>query len=346
MGIFVGIVAGILTVFVVPLVLTKTTERGRFDWIHPYLRETWTGIVALYLLLLAWMEKDYLVTERSHFNSVWSYVVVALVFALIGISVWTITGLSLPKPSKPEAKTESTTELIAEPSIQVVRFEIPDLVPQKQLIAKMRVKNTVNRAIQVKASYQFFLATNLKPDQNLEEVAQRLWSETFVPNMQFGNVTTLPAIDGLFADIATIGPLSNETLAALKAKTAAIFFMGVISEAGHSDVKYCLFMCDDPHDMVACATPEIEREDDNTPDHALARVKERSGLVPEFNQIQLGQGTKETEDGHKADGAAVLATVTVHNYGEPTAVGNYQLFASPQMAESKGESRVQSRHRS
>ena len=64
----------------------------------------------------------------------------------------------------------------------------------------------------------------------------------------------------------------------------------------------------------------------DTPEHALARVQARTGLVPEFNDIGLGQGTKATADGRKADGAAVLLVATVHNYGEPTSVVDYQLF--------------------
>ena len=41
MGSFVEVVMGILSVVVLPIVLTKTTERGRFDFIHPYLHEIW-----------------------------------------------------------------------------------------------------------------------------------------------------------------------------------------------------------------------------------------------------------------------------------------------------------------
>jgi len=69
------------------------------------------------------------------------------------------------------------------------------------------------------------------------------------------------------------------------------------------------------------ASPEPD-----SPADALARVQARTGLVPEFNDIGLGQGTKATPDGRKADGVAVLLIATIHNYGEPTSVGDYQLF--------------------
>ena len=42
----------ILTV-IVPIIVNKSTESGRFDWIMPHLRKVWTAIfafVSLYLL--------------------------------------------------------------------------------------------------------------------------------------------------------------------------------------------------------------------------------------------------------------------------------------------------------
>ena len=65
------------------------------------------------------------------------------------------------------------------------------------------------------------------------------------------------------------------------------------------------------------ASPEPD-----SPADALARVQARTGLVPEFNDIGLGQGTKATPDGREADGVAVLLIATIHNYGEPTSVGD------------------------
>src|SRR5258708_7547618 len=37
-----------VTMGVLPVLVNKSTERGRFDWIHPYLREIWTAIFVFY----------------------------------------------------------------------------------------------------------------------------------------------------------------------------------------------------------------------------------------------------------------------------------------------------------
>jgi hypothetical protein len=57
---------------------------------------------------------------------------------------------------------------------------------------------------------------------------------------------------------------------------------------------------------------------------ALQRTQSHIGLVPKFDHINLGQGF--LEDNRPVGGAAVVATITVQNYGGPTTIGNYKLF--------------------
>jgi len=42
----------VFTVGILPVLVNKSTERGRFDWIHPYLREIWTLVFVFYSLVL------------------------------------------------------------------------------------------------------------------------------------------------------------------------------------------------------------------------------------------------------------------------------------------------------
>jgi hypothetical protein len=78
----------ILALVVVPILVTKTTERGRFDWIHPYLRELWMCLIIVYLFAYVWTERDFVAHVHSRFGNhpKAAYAVVALLGALLFVS--------------------------------------------------------------------------------------------------------------------------------------------------------------------------------------------------------------------------------------------------------------------
>jgi hypothetical protein len=101
---------------VMPVVLTKSTERGRFDFVHPYLREIWTGIIGLYLLGLCWWQRGYLMEQRTGYRTLWSYAIVAFIGATSACIVWWLTGFILDKA---EAKPSPT------PPLQIAISKLP-----------------------------------------------------------------------------------------------------------------------------------------------------------------------------------------------------------------------------
>jgi hypothetical protein len=112
--IFVVIILGILSVFVVPVMLDKTTERGTFDFVHPYLREIWTGIIGVYLLGLCWWQRGYVMEQRSNYDSAWGYVVVSLIAVVCACLVWMVTGVALRRsPLKDRLSSALTFRALA-----------------------------------------------------------------------------------------------------------------------------------------------------------------------------------------------------------------------------------------
>jgi hypothetical protein len=94
-----------LAVFVViavvlPVVINKTTEGGHFHWIKPYLREIWTGILALGVLdlLLKPAPQDTMMKLHSTFPGMLGYVVAGVVGAALLCALWWTSGTML-KPS-------------------------------------------------------------------------------------------------------------------------------------------------------------------------------------------------------------------------------------------------------
>jgi hypothetical protein len=98
------VVYAILALVVVPILVTKTTERGRFDWIHPYLRELWMCLIIVYLIANVWSERTSVARIHSRFGDhpTAAYIVVALVGALFFVSCWAVIGWVLDKAEPSE----------------------------------------------------------------------------------------------------------------------------------------------------------------------------------------------------------------------------------------------------
>lgn len=91
----------ILGMLVLPIVVNKTTEKGRFDWIHQHLRWIWTVIfafVSLYLLEKPIAREAAMRIKESlcHVSPVWGYVVCGIVGASILCGYWWFSGKIIP----------------------------------------------------------------------------------------------------------------------------------------------------------------------------------------------------------------------------------------------------------
>lgn len=86
-----------LGVLVLPILINKTTERGRFDFVHPYLREMWMALLLLftwwYVLESSTVKKSVMSTQARYANHpVATYGVVAVLGALLLMGYWFVTG--------------------------------------------------------------------------------------------------------------------------------------------------------------------------------------------------------------------------------------------------------------
>src|SRR6266571_4791311 len=87
----------LIVVLVVPILVNKTTERGRFDFVHPYLRHAWTGLLILftYYVLDKPVVKEIVMRLFSRFGTsqaIWSYLTAFCVGGLLLCWYWYATG--------------------------------------------------------------------------------------------------------------------------------------------------------------------------------------------------------------------------------------------------------------
>lgn len=86
---------------VLPILVNKTTEKGRFDWIHPHLRWLWTVVfafVSLYLLEKPMLREATMRTKESldHASPVWGYIFCGIVGASLLCGYWWFAGKIIP----------------------------------------------------------------------------------------------------------------------------------------------------------------------------------------------------------------------------------------------------------
>jgi len=89
---------------VLPIVINKTTERGRFDFIHAYLQEIWSGLLILctYLYVLRNPTvKAILLSGYSKLSDYRGYLIVAGLSAALGCFYWWGTGKLLKEIKTP-----------------------------------------------------------------------------------------------------------------------------------------------------------------------------------------------------------------------------------------------------
>jgi hypothetical protein len=88
----------VLTV-VLPIVITKTTERGRFDFIHPWLREIWMVLLVLgiWYVLEQPLASEFIMRHR---DGKLAYLIVFLVGGLLLCLFWWLMGAVLQEKPK------------------------------------------------------------------------------------------------------------------------------------------------------------------------------------------------------------------------------------------------------
>jgi len=90
----------VLVTGVVPVVINKSTEEARFDWIKPYLREIWTAIFVFFVIYFLLKPEAMEVAMKLHNRvpSFWGYLLVALAGGLLLCAYWWFTGKALSRP--------------------------------------------------------------------------------------------------------------------------------------------------------------------------------------------------------------------------------------------------------
>lgn len=93
-----------------PLVINKTTERGRLEFVHEWLREIWAGFCVLYTYyILTKPEVRELTMSIYRRDASWSYLVAFLVGGLLLCFYWWGTGKLLKETSSRPAEASSSS---------------------------------------------------------------------------------------------------------------------------------------------------------------------------------------------------------------------------------------------
>lgn len=95
-------VAFILGLWVLPVIVNKTTESGRFHWVNPHLRAIWMGIFVFFSVYFLLKDPAWKVAMDMHKQSHWSpwlgYAVSAILGASLLCAYWWAIGRMLAKP--------------------------------------------------------------------------------------------------------------------------------------------------------------------------------------------------------------------------------------------------------
>lgn len=109
--------AFVVATVVLPVLINKSTESGRFDWIKPRLRQIWTAIFAFFSLYLLQKPAAMEVAMKLHTRlpGPLGYVVAAICGALLLCGYWWFTGVEF---NKAPAVENTTRQQITAPALQ------------------------------------------------------------------------------------------------------------------------------------------------------------------------------------------------------------------------------------
>ena len=115
-AVFLFLVLGV----VLPILINKTTEHGRFDFIHPYLREIWTALLMLctyFYFLNQPSTREWVTAMHRKFSissPVTSYIVIFVLGGVLLTLYWRVTGLVVKGSSSPPNEHQPTAAEIAD----------------------------------------------------------------------------------------------------------------------------------------------------------------------------------------------------------------------------------------
>lgn len=102
---------------VFPVVINKTTDSGYLDWLKPYLRHTWTGILVFFSAYM--LSKPYTIEVamnlHRHLPGFAGYIVASLFGMLLLCFYWWITGNLLNKQQVHQEQVTSSTIATPQP---------------------------------------------------------------------------------------------------------------------------------------------------------------------------------------------------------------------------------------
>jgi hypothetical protein len=128
----------IVSMGVLPVLVNKSTEHGRFDWIHPYLRQIWTGTFMFYSWYVLHSNSDHPIFMWLHTNvKPWlAYAIMAFFGALLFCGYYWFAG----QVFKPSAQGPALSP--ASPTPEVVKSAGPPeatIAPKPDLVLKLSV---------------------------------------------------------------------------------------------------------------------------------------------------------------------------------------------------------------
>jgi hypothetical protein len=138
----------LIVVLVVPILVNKTTERGRFDFVHPYLRHAWTGLLILftYYVLDKPGVKEIVMRLFSRFGTsqpVWSYLTAFCIGGLLLCWYWYATGWLL-KESGGQKPPENNNPIAQSPSLTPIPSPSEHTTATKQVTQRSKGSNSPN----------------------------------------------------------------------------------------------------------------------------------------------------------------------------------------------------------
>jgi|ERR1700728_3641525 len=103
-----SLLAYIVVTLILPLLINKSTEDGRFDRLKLYLREVWTALFAFFSLFLLHQESVMVIVVKQHgrWKGPLGYVVAGIVGAALLCAYWWFTGKVFTEQPKSGANIE------------------------------------------------------------------------------------------------------------------------------------------------------------------------------------------------------------------------------------------------
>jgi hypothetical protein len=108
----------LVSTLILPVLVNKSTERGRFDWLHSHLRRIWTGLFAffsVYFLLKPDVKETMMKLHQRTSPSWLGYLVCALIGAALLCGYWWLTGRLIPPTPAERVRAILATATKAQP---------------------------------------------------------------------------------------------------------------------------------------------------------------------------------------------------------------------------------------